>query len=43
MVAGTVPEAVGAVVVVAPWYLLLVFSGVCATVPTVPIFYVDPA
>ena len=34
--------SVGAVVVVDPWSLILIFYGVCVTVPTVPMFFVAP-
>ena len=37
------PEAVVVVVPVYPCYVLLVFSGVCVTVPTVTMFAVSPA
>ena len=43
MVYVPVPESVGAVVEVAPWYVLLVFSGVCVTAPTIAMFNVSPA
>ena len=37
------PAAVGVVVVVAPGSILLIFSGVCVTVPTAPVFSDAPA
>ena len=37
------PEAVGTVVAVAPGSLIVLFYGVCVTVPNVPIFEVTPA
>ena len=43
MVAVTVPTAVGAVVAVSPWSIMLSFSGVCVTVPPIHMFYVAPA
>ena len=38
MVDISVPVEVGSVVAISPWYVLILFLGVCVTITPVPIF-----